>query len=138
MKDETGKIIYVGKAINLKNRVRSYLHDFTGHSWKTRKLVKRIQDLETIIVGSELEALILEMNLIKLHRPFFNVRLKDDKRNPYIKINWADDFPKLLVTRKMVDDGSRYFRPYSYHRARGLTTAAGYRRLPVWKTQLLL
>ncbi|MGB4594821.1 MAG: excinuclease ABC subunit UvrC [Anaerolineaceae bacterium] len=113
MKDQDGKIIYVGKAISLKNRVRSYFHDFAGHSYKTRKLVKRINDIETIIVGSELEALILEMNLIKLHRPFFNVRLKDDKRYPYIKINWADDFPKLSVTREMVDDGSRYFGPYT-------------------------
>ena len=113
MKDETGKIIYVGKAINLKNRVRSYFYEFAGHSWKTRKLVKRVIDLETIIVGSELEALILEMNLIKLHRPFFNVRLKDDKRYPYIKVHWADDFPKLSVTREMIDDGSRYFGPYT-------------------------
>lgn len=113
MKDETGKIIYVGKAINLKNRVRSYFQDSTGHSYKTRKLVRRIYDLETIIVGSELEALILEMNLIKLHRPFFNVRLKDDKRYPYIKIHWMDEFPKITVTREMVQDGSRYFGPYT-------------------------
>ena len=113
MKDETGKIIYVGKAINLKNRVRSYFHVDAGQSYKTRKLVRRISDIETIIVGSELEALILEMNLIKLHRPFFNVRLKDDKRYPYIKVHWADDFPKISVTREMIDDGSRYFGPYT-------------------------
>lgn len=113
MKDESGKIIYVGKAINLKNRVRSYFHDFTGHSFKTRKLVRRITDIETIIVASELEALILEMNLIKLHRPIFNVRLKDDKRYPYIKVNWHEDFPRISVTREMVEDGSRYFGPYT-------------------------
>ncbi|NLW72215.1 MAG: excinuclease ABC subunit UvrC [Chloroflexi bacterium] len=113
MKDETGKIIYVGKAINLKNRVRSYFHVDAGQSYKTRKLVRRISDIETIIVGSELEALILEMNLIKLHRPFFNVRLKDDKRYPYIKVHWADDFPKISVTREMIDDGARYFGPYT-------------------------
>ena len=123
MKDETGKIIYVGKAINLKNRVRSYFHVDAGQSYKTRKLVRRISDIETIIVGSELEALILEMNLIKLHRPFFNVRLKDDKRYPYIKVHWADDFPKISVTREMIDDGSRYFGPY--------TSAWAYRSLDV-------
>ena len=73
----------------------------------------RSHDIEWIVVGSELEALILEMNLIKKHRPKYNVRLKDDKRYPYIKIHWADPFPKVTVTRQMVDDGSRYFGPYT-------------------------
>jgi excinuclease ABC subunit C len=113
MKNADGKIIYVGKAINLRNRVRSYFHNDSSHDNKTRRLVREIADIEWIVVGSELEALILEMNLIKRHRPRFNVRLKDDKRYPYIKIHWADPFPKVTVTRQMKDDGSRYFGPYT-------------------------
>ena len=76
-------------------------------------MVRRITDIDWIVVGSELEALILEMNLIKKYRPHFNVRLKDDKRYPYIKVHWAKPFPKLTVTRQMVNDGSRYFGPYT-------------------------
>jgi excinuclease ABC subunit C len=106
-------IIYVGKAINLKNRVRSYFHADAGHDAKTRRLVRDITDIEWIVVGSELEALILEMNLIKKHRPKYNIRLKDDKRYPYIKIHWAEPFPKVTVTRQMLEDGSRYFGPYT-------------------------
>jgi len=113
MKNAEGKIIYVGKAINLKNRVRSYFHADSSHDNKTRRLVREITDIEWIVVGSELEALILEMNLIKKHRPKYNVRLKDDKRYPYIKIHWAAPFPKVTVTRQMVEDGSRYFGPYT-------------------------
>jgi len=112
-KDGGGKIIYVGKAVHLRNRVRSYFHD-TVDSPKTRELVKHIADLDFIVVGSELEALILEMNLIKKHRPKYNVRLKDDKRYPYIKVHYADPFPKVTVTRQMdVRDGSKYFGPYT-------------------------
>ena len=114
MKNAEGKIIYIGKAINLKNRVRSYFHASTGHNRKTRRLVLEIANIEWIVVGSELEALILEMNLIKRHRPRFNVRLKDDKRYPYIKVHWQDDFPKVTVTRQMrKKDGARYFGPYT-------------------------
>lgn len=113
MKDADSSIIYVGKAINLKNRVRSYFQQSADHSYKTRQMVRKIRDIEWIVVASELEALILEMNLIKQHRPFYNVRLKDDKRYPYIKVHWADPFPKLTVTRNMVNDGSRYFGPYT-------------------------
>ena len=113
MKNTEGTIIYVGKAVNLRARVRSYFHTDTSHDNKTRRLVREITDIEWIVVGSELEALILEMNLIKRHRPRFNVRLKDDKRYPYIKIHWADPFPKVTVTRQMTDDGSRYFGPYT-------------------------
>jgi len=113
MKELTGKVIYVGKAINLRSRVRSYFHLSAGHSRKVEKMVRMIQDIEWIVVGSELEALILEMNLIKKHRPHYNVRLKDDKRYPYIKVHWADAYPKVTVTRQMVQDGSRYFGPYT-------------------------
>jgi excinuclease ABC subunit C len=113
MKDAKGKIIYVGKAINLRNRVRSYFHSTAQNEPKTRRLVREIADLEWIVVGSELEALILEMNLIKRHKPRFNVRLKDDKRYPYIKVHWQDPFPKVTVTRLMTNDGARYFGPYT-------------------------
>lgn len=113
MKDVGGKVIYIGKAINLRNRLRSYFHASAMQNLKTRKMVRRIADIDWIVVGSELEALILEMNLIKKYRPHFNVRLKDDKRYPYIKVHWANPFPKLTVTRQMVNDGSRYFGPYT-------------------------
>src|SRR5512140_141386 len=113
MKNAAGVMLYVGKAINLKNRVRSYFHADASHDGKTRRLVRDIADIEWIVVGSELEALILEMNLIKKHRPKYNVRLKDDKRYPYIKVHWGDPFPKVTVTRQMAEDGSRYFGPYT-------------------------
>lgn len=113
MKNADGSIIYVGKAISLRNRVRSYFHADPAHDAKTRRLVREIADIEWILVGSELEALILEMNLIKKHRPKYNIRLKDDKRYPYIKVHWADPFPKVTVTRQMAEDGSRYFGPYT-------------------------
>ena len=113
MKNADGDIIYVGKAINLRNRVRSYFHGGHDQDMKTRQLVKNIVDIEWIVVDSELEALILEMNLIKKHRPRYNIRLKDDKRYPYIKVHWGDPYPKVTVTRQMVKDGSRYFGPYT-------------------------
>lgn len=113
MKDQAGEVIYVGKAIHLRNRVRSYFHESAAHSRKTEELVTKIADIEWIVVGSELEALILEMNLIKRHQPKYNVRLKDDKRYPYIKVHWADPFPKVTITRQHREDGSRYFGPYT-------------------------
>ena len=113
MKNTAETIVYVGKAINLRNRVRSYFHADASHDAKTRRLVREIADIEWIVVGSELEALILEMNLIKKNRPKYNIRLKDDKRYPYIKVHWADPFPKVTVTRQMAEDGSRYFGPYT-------------------------
>ncbi len=113
MKNAEGKIIYVGKAISLKNRVRSYFHADSSHDAKTRRLVRDIVNIEWIVVGSELEALILEMNLIKKHRPKYNIRLKDDKRYPYIKVHWNEPFPHVTVTRQMADDGARYFGPYT-------------------------
>jgi excinuclease ABC subunit C len=113
MKGKRNQVLYVGKAINLKNRVRSYFHASTNHSRKVAELVSKVADVEWIVVGTELEALILEMNLIKRHRPKYNVRLKDDKRYPYIKIHWADPFPKVTMTRRLADDGSRYYGPYT-------------------------
>ena len=113
MKDEQHTVIYVGKAVSLRNRLRSYFHASAQEDHKTRRLVRHIADIEWIVVGSELEALILEMNLIKKHRPQYNVRLKDDKRYPYIKVLWNQPFPKLIVTRQMSEDGSRYYGPYT-------------------------
>ncbi len=113
MKNRAGEVIYVGKAVNLRRRVRSYFHKSAQKHPKTRKLVSQIADIEWITVGSELEALILEMNLIKKHRPRYNVRLKDDKRYPYIKVHWQDPFPKVTITRRVVQDGARYFGPYT-------------------------
>jgi excinuclease ABC subunit C len=113
MKNGQAAIIYVGKAVSLKNRVRSYFHTDAAQDAKTRRLVREIADIEWILVGSELEALILEMNLIKKHRPKYKIRLKDDKRYPYIKVHWAEPFPKVTVTRQMLEDGSRYFGPYT-------------------------
>jgi len=112
MKDKDGRVIYVGKTVNLRHRVRSYFHSNQEHP-RTKQLVKNIADIEWILVGSELESLILEMNLIKKHKPRYNVRMKDDKRYPYIKIHRASPFPKVTVTRYMVNDGSRYFGPYT-------------------------
>lgn len=113
MKNAAGEVIYVGKAVNLRSRVRSYFQEHAEQDRKTHKLVSLIADLEWIVVGSELEALILEMNLIKKHRPRFNIRLKDDKRYPYIKVHLAEEFPKVTVTRQIVNDGARYFGPYT-------------------------
>ncbi|MCA9936268.1 MAG: excinuclease ABC subunit UvrC [Ardenticatenaceae bacterium] len=111
-KNKNGVIIYVGKAINLRNRVRSYFHANVD-SIKTQRLRHEITDIEIITVDSELEALLLENTLIKKHQPKYNVRLKDDKRYPYIKVHWNDPFPKVTVTRRMERDGSRYFGPYT-------------------------
>jgi excinuclease ABC subunit C len=107
-----GRVIYVGKAVNLASRVRSYFHTSAQENPKTRRLVAEIADIEWIITDSELEALILEANLIKQYRPRFNVRLKDDKRYPYLKVT-HESFPKVLITRRMERDGSRYFGPYT-------------------------
>ena len=112
-RDARGTIIYVGKAINLRNRVRSYFHASAELTPKTARLVSEIADLEIWPTDTELEALLLECNLIKRHKPRFNVRLKDDKRYPYIKVNWQDPFPKVLTTRTMEQDGARYFGPFT-------------------------
>lgn len=112
-RDARGTIIYVGKAVNLRNRVRSYFHAGAEQSPKTLRLVSELADLEIWPTDTELEALLLECNLIKRYRPKYNVRLKDDKRYPYIKVNWQDPFPKVLTTRQMEQDGARYFGPFT-------------------------
>ena len=113
MKDKEGHVLYVGKAVNLRARVRSYFHASAGHSPKIERLVAAIADIDFIVTASELEALILESNLIKRHRPKYNVRLKDDKRYPYVKITWQEDFPRVLIVRRMERDGARYFGPFT-------------------------
>ena len=113
MKNSSGKIVYIGKAVNLRSRVRSYFHSSADHSKKIRRMVFELSDIDWIVVGSELEALILEMNLIKKYLPEYNVRLKDDKRYPFIRVHWEDSFPKITVIRKRIRDGSRYFGPYT-------------------------
>ncbi|MGD2176575.1 MAG: excinuclease ABC subunit UvrC [Anaerolineae bacterium] len=113
MHDVNDDVIYVGKTVDLRNRVRSYFHASAQEHPKTRALVAEIADLGFIVTDSELEALILEANLIKKHRPRYNVRFKDDKRYPYIKVTLADPYPKVMVTRRVEQDGSRYFGPYT-------------------------
>ncbi len=113
MKDAEGNVIYVGKTINLRNRVRSYFHASARKSPKVGRLAARVAALDFIITDTELEALILECNLIKKHRPRYNVRLKDDKRYPYIKITWQEDYPHIYVVRRMVRDGARYYGPFT-------------------------
>ena len=112
MKDKDGKIIYVGKAINLKNRVRSYFRAQPKEAVKTKALVRHIEDLEYIIVDNETEALVLECNLIKKYRPKYNINLKDGKTYPYLRIT-KEDYPRIFVTRQVIRDGSRYFGPYT-------------------------
>lgn len=112
MKDDEGTIIYVGKAVNLRNRVRSYFRTLPQEAVKTRALVKHIEDLEYIIVDNETEALVLECNLIKKYRPKYNINLKDGKTYPYVRIT-NEPFPRIFITRQVIRDGSRYFGPYT-------------------------
>jgi len=113
MHDADDGVIYVGKTVDLRNRVRSYFHASAQENPKTRALVGEIADLEFIVTDSELEALILEANLIKKHRPRYNVRFKDDKRYPYIRVGLSASYPKVTITRRIERDGSRYFGPYT-------------------------
>lgn len=112
MKDKNDSILYVGKAVILKNRVRQYFQK-TNKTERIKKMVSQIDHFEYIVVDSEMEALILECNLIKLHRPKYNVLLKDDKMYPYIKVTVNEDFPTLRITRKKINDGAKYFGPYT-------------------------
>ena len=113
MKDTDGIILYIGKAKRLRSRVRSYFTAAADGQPKTERLRENIADIDFIITENEVKALILEETLIKQHKPRYNVMLKDDKRYPYIKVSWHDDFPKVETTRRIVKDGSRYFGPYA-------------------------
>lgn len=112
MKNDEGTIIYVGKAVNLRNRVRSYFHS-NAFDAKVVSLTAHVEKIEFIVTETELEALVLENNLIKKHRPKYNIRLKDAKTYPYIKITWQDNYPKVFMTRRMDDDGARYYGPFT-------------------------
>jgi excinuclease ABC subunit C len=112
-KDAAGEILYIGKANSLRARVRSHFAVDSATSLKNREMLRRIVDIDTIVVGSEAEALLLEANLIKEHRPRFNIQLRDDKRYPYIKVTLQEDFPRVYVTRRLDNDGARYFGPYT-------------------------
>lgn len=113
MKNSLGEVIYVGKAKVLKNRVKSYFQKSKNHSEKVKVMVKNIAEFEYIVTDSEMEALILECNLIKKYSPKYNILLKDDKFYPFIKITVNDDYPRVFVTRRFAKDGSKYFGPYT-------------------------
>ena len=111
MKDSQGEIIYVGKAVNLKNRVRSYFRD-TAHTPKVAAMIAHIDDFDILLCETNLEALILECNLIKRHKPYYNILLKDDKHYPYLKADLRQPFPRLEICRRMEKDGAKYYGPY--------------------------
>jgi len=134
-RDEDGNLLYVGKAKVLRNRVKSYFQS-KQHDAKTRRLVARIWDLEFIVCETELEALVLENNLIKANLPPFNIILKDDKNYPYVKLTWKDAFPQVFVTRKIKKDGSLYFGPFfpasTAYRTRNSATASSRSGIATW------
>ena len=111
MHDATGKVIYVGKAVVLKNRVRSYFRNLASHTPKVKAMVAKIAEIETIVTSSEVEALILECNLIKKYRPRYNISLKDDKTYPYLKVTVNEEFPRLFVTRRQSRDRGEVLWP---------------------------
>src|SRR3989338_659789 len=112
MKNQLDKIIYVGKAKNLRNRVKNYFTGSKDHSAKTKALVFNIVEIEYLLTKTEVEAFLLEASLIKKHRPKYNIRLKDDKTYPYIRVSLKDPFPRFYLSRKVVRDGSRFFGPF--------------------------
>ena len=120
MMDASGKVIYVGKAKKLKNRVSQYFQLGTGHNEKTRRMVSQVDHFDTIFVSSEFEALILENSLIKQHQPHYNILLKDDKGYPFVRLSHGP-YPRFTLANKTADDGARYFGPFG---ARGETRAA--------------
>lgn len=112
-KDAKGHIIYVGKAVNLRNRVKSYVRNDANRAVKVAAMISHAVDLETIVVANEMEALILENTLIKKHHPRYNIMLRDDKTYPYIKVTLQDDYPRVCMTRRVLRDGARYFGPFA-------------------------
>jgi len=113
MKDDYGRVLYVGKAVNLRSRVRSYFQESAAHSGKTKRLVEKVRDIDYVVTETETEALALESNLIKEYSPRYNVKLKDDKSYPFVKITVREPYPRVFITRKVVQDGSLYFGPYT-------------------------
>ena len=117
MHDETDQIIYVGKAISLKNRVRQYFQSSRNKGVKIEQMVTHIRRFEYIVTDSELEALVLECNLIKEHRPKYNTMLMDDKAYPFIKVTTGEEYPRIMLARQMKKDKARYFGPYTSSQA---------------------
>ena len=113
MRDSSGKIIYVGKAVSLRNRVRSYFQPSRNLSPRIESMVKLVDRLEYIVTATEVEALVLECNLIKEEHPKYNIRLRDDKQYPWVKVTWNESFPQVYITRKIKKDGSKYYGPYT-------------------------
>lgn len=113
MKNKADQIIYVGKAISLRQRVRSYFQPSTKHSLRIARMVEQVERIDLITTGSELEALALECNLIKEHRPKYNVRLRDDKQYPWLKVTWQEKYPRVFIARRPQRDGARYFGPFT-------------------------
>lgn len=113
MKDADGHVIYVGKAVNLKNRVRQYFQSSRNQTAKTRSMVPHIREFEYIVTDSEMEALLLECNLIKKYHPYYNILLKDDKTYPYIKVTVQEPFPRIFITRRMEKDKAKYYGPFT-------------------------
>ena len=130
-KDAEGTILYVGKAASLRARVRQYFVDPSDLSPKNRALVAKIADIDYIVVGSEIEALILENEYIKRHQPKYNVRLRDDKNYPYIKVALTEDFPRVYRVRAFKQDRNRYFGPYHQLRRRGRDARPDEQAFPV-------
>ena len=112
-KDDKGRIIYVGKAVNLRNRVKSYVRNDANRAPKVAAMISHAADFDTIVVANEMEALILENNLIKKHHPRYNIMLRDDKTYPYIKVTVQEDYPRMYMTRRVLRDGARYFGPFA-------------------------
>ena len=136
MKDKDGTIIYVGKAVNLKNRVRSYFRD-TVHTPKVAAMISHIDDFDILLCDSNLEALCLECNLIKLHKPYYNILLKDDKHYPYLRVNLKEPFPRLTLARRMEKDGAKYFGPFGgrYETRQAVDAVCQALRLPTCRRQ---
>ena len=112
MRDKTDKVIYVGKAKKLKNRVSQYFQDTASHTPKTRLMVSKIHHFDVIVAASEFEALVLECSLIKRHMPKYNILLKDDKGYPYVRLDMKEIYPRITIVNKVADDGATYFGPY--------------------------
>ena len=129
-KNETGEIIYIGKAKHLRNRVRSYFQNSKHQSAKNISMIKRIADIEWIVVRTEVDALLTEANLIKKHQPHYNINLRDDKSFPYIRIT-KEPYPRVFITREIIRDGSKYFGPYTDVRHLRRSLKAVHRIFPV-------
>lgn len=130
-KDASGRIIYVGKARNLKNRVRQYFQSSRNLTAKVLAMVGQIVEIEHIVTDTETEALVLESNLIKKHKPKYNIRLRDDKHYPYLRLTLTEQWPRLVVARSMKKDGSRYFGPYTSSQAMWETMKLARRLFPL-------